>query len=360
MQLHTHISELEPIEREIMAGNIQSRRLPGTASSPDVVLSSVEVDATPQTFNRASLRAIIAGAIIALMVMVALYILGLSLGALTLNAMIDVNEDPAFDLGTGAVIWIAATNLIALFLGGWTAGRLAGIPNETDGTLHGLITWGLVTLISLWMFSTTTGRIISGAAGAINEGLVMLSDGIEAVSPQAADALENEDISRASILEEGRALLQQTGDPALQPDAVEEQAGEAGGIVQDAAGNIARNPLAAEREFESAVNRLLRLDAVEDADRTDLVNILVARGNMTEEEARQTVQRWETTYRDVAEDTEETVREAGDSLTEAIALAAGVTFMGLVVGAFAAGVGGYLGAPTTVSEMPAVKREDED
>ncbi len=58
------------------------------------------------------------------------------------------------------------TVLISLFAGGYVAGRLAGFPAKQEGMLHGLITFGLVTLLSLY-FLTALGAIIGGAGAAL-------------------------------------------------------------------------------------------------------------------------------------------------------------------------------------------------
>ena len=323
-----------------------NRTVPSRMPDP-VVVNAVDVDAGPRgfDFNRVSLRAIIAGTIVALITMIALTILGLSVGATTLDALLDMESDPAFEMATGAVVWLVATMLISLFLGGWVSGRLAGVPNGTDGALHGLVTFGLVSLLTLWMFTSSAARAVSGAANVVGEGITALTDGVETVAPAAADAVERQEFTLEQIRSEARSLAADTGEPSLQPDALEQQGEEAGEIAGETAEGVLTNPANAGQEIERGIERLFNLNAIEDTDRDSVVNLMVTRGGMTEQEARETLQRWEDTYNQATANAEQTIEDATESLAEAIALAAGVMFMALVVGAFAGGAGGFVGAP---------------
>ena len=68
-----------------------NRTVPSRMPDP-VVVNTVDVDTGRRgfDFNRVSLRAIIAGTIVALITMIALTILGLSVGATTLDALLDM------------------------------------------------------------------------------------------------------------------------------------------------------------------------------------------------------------------------------------------------------------------------------
>jgi len=336
-------------------GNIRAQR--------PVVVNSYDVDAETthvfplSNFNRISLRAIFAGVLVALIIMLAMDILGIAIGATTLDAMINFNDDPAFDPEDGVIVWMAATNLIALFVGGWVSARLSGVPDALDGILHGIVTWGVVTLITLWLFTTAAGRILNGAADAVGTGLDTINAGVETVVPAAVDAVDRQQYTLDDIRNEARSYASETGDPALQPNAIESDAEQAGDIVQSAAEDIAQNPSSAADRIETAIDRLLALDAPNEADRQDVVNVLVANTDMTEAEARDTIDTWENRYNDVQLNVEDTINTVSDDVTDAIALAAGVVFMGMLIGAIAAGAGGWLGSPT-LADLEAMYVED--
>src|SRR5436190_2177305 len=95
----------------------------------------------PAALRRISWGAVFAGLILAIMVSLVLSLLGIGIGAATIDPMSERN--PMRGLGIGALIWFAITSLAAYFVGGWVAGRLAGVGRRADATLHGLVTWGL-------------------------------------------------------------------------------------------------------------------------------------------------------------------------------------------------------------------------
>ncbi|HEV7282238.1 MAG TPA: hypothetical protein VGN57_18690 [Pirellulaceae bacterium] len=109
--------------------------------------------------RRVSLGAVIAGLVVALATQILLSVLGLAIGAWAFSPVTE--ENPFSGLGMGAGIWWVVTGILSLFLGGWVAGRLAGVPQRLDGALHGLVTWGLVTLFSFWMLTSTVGAVLT-------------------------------------------------------------------------------------------------------------------------------------------------------------------------------------------------------
>jgi hypothetical protein len=309
-----------------------------------VVVGVQETHTVSVVGRRVSWGAILAGVVVAIVIQLALNMLGLSIGANTINPVSERDPiGPAFD--NGAIIWIAGSLLLSLFAGGWVAGRLAGNPDETDGMLHGIVTWGIVTLLTIMFITSTVGGIIGGISNVISRGANLAGQAVTSLVPQAAEALDLQNVTLESVTQEVRTLLSQTDDPALQPEAIEGQAEEAGQIAQNTVDNIAQTPTLAQLQLQTAVRQFLSLDAIEETDRQDLVNVLVERTNLTEEEARQTIDRWEQAYMQVRADAEETLRQAGQTVADGIAVAAGILFGAMALGAFAAGAGGYVGAP---------------
>ncbi|MEJ7708346.1 MAG: hypothetical protein WKF84_00415 [Pyrinomonadaceae bacterium] len=110
--------------------------------------------------KRISWASVFAGVVIVLVTQLLLSLLGLGIGASTINPTTE--QDPTSGLGLGAGIWFIISSLIALFAGGWVAGRLAGIPRNTDSMLHGILTWGLSTLLLFYFLTSTVGSLIGG------------------------------------------------------------------------------------------------------------------------------------------------------------------------------------------------------
>src|SRR5215210_8010857 len=121
----------------------------------------------PNYTRRISWGAIIAGLIVALVTQIVLTMLGVAIGAASIDPMQE--QRPLEGLGTGAAIWWVVSSLISLFLGGCVAGRLAGVPRKGDGALHGVIMWGTATLITFLLVGTALGGLFGGAFGALKQ-----------------------------------------------------------------------------------------------------------------------------------------------------------------------------------------------
>jgi len=79
--------------------------------------------------NRISWAAVLAGVVVALVVQLLLNMLGIGLGAATLDPAAG-NSPAASSLSMGAAIWFAVAGILAALAGGYTAGRLAGAPKD--------------------------------------------------------------------------------------------------------------------------------------------------------------------------------------------------------------------------------------
>ena len=111
--------------------------------------------------KRVSWGAIFAGVAITLTIQIVLGLLGVALGASTFDPLQEQN--PGKGIGIGAAVWLVVSSLVAMFIGAWVAGRLTGGP-RSDGRFHGLITWSVATLLTVYLISTAAGHLLGGAA----------------------------------------------------------------------------------------------------------------------------------------------------------------------------------------------------
>ncbi len=172
----------------------------------------------PETVTgwRLSWGAIFAGLVVALVVQVIFALFGVAFGV----GVIGTETDPR-TVGIGAMVWMLLTAILALFAGGMTTGRLAGVLRRKDAALHGIVLGGLSTLLALWMVIGGLGTIVGGAFGVL-----------ERTAVTAAQPQPGEDIVTA-VERQARALEEQL---AVDPDTVVERAGQ---LVQDAAPHVA-------------------------------------------------------------------------------------------------------------------------
>lgn len=315
----------------------------------------VVADNTP--VRRVSWGAVLAGSLIALMVLVLINLLILGIVTPTINPATEAQ--PFSGIGTGTAVGLIISNVLALFAGGYIAGRLAGLTRASDGLLHGLLTWGVVTLVSFLVLSTAAGRLVSGVSSAVSQGLSLAGQGLSAVAPGAAQAvetaLEQQGVNLSTIQQEAQQLLAQTGDPQLQAGDVQQEAQQAGQDVQSAAADIAQNPQQAGQEINQLVSQLFAegQDLTDPANRQDLVNVLVERTGVTEAEANQTIDGWAETYQqaqDGLQQARQGAEEAAQTAADAIGTAAIWAFVGLLIGAVIAALGGLVGRPKTLGE----------
>jgi hypothetical protein len=95
--------------------------------------------------SRVSWGAIFAGAMVALALYLLFSVLGTAIG-LTVSSDVEADE-----LGTGAAIYAILVNLIALFVGGWVTSQCAVGENKLEAGVYGVILWGVVFAILLWL-----------------------------------------------------------------------------------------------------------------------------------------------------------------------------------------------------------------
>lgn len=313
--------------------------------------------ATPVAITkRISWGAVFAGAVLALVVQLALSLLGLGIGLGTIDPLTEQN--PVAGIGTGAAIWWVVSMLASLYLGATVASRLAGMPRPTDGMLHGLLTWSVVTLLTFYLLTTAVGRIIGGVTGVAGRALSGVGSGIAAVAPKAGEAIQDElkerGIDLNDVKREARLLLRQTGKSELSPENLERQAKTAGRQAKDEAGRSATNPQAADDNFDELIDRLgdQARGIGNAADRDAAVNVVMKRTGKSRAESEQIVDNWINTAKQaqakLAEakvKAEAAAREAGDKAAAALSKAALLAALGLGLGAAAAAFGGRRAAP---------------
>ncbi|MES2521737.1 MAG: hypothetical protein V4617_03480 [Gemmatimonadota bacterium] len=248
-------------------------------TSPDRTTTPAEIlvertDVASHTGFRLSWGAIIAGLVMATALQIVLTTLG---GAIGLAAF---DQNSGRGLGIGAAIWAIASILIALYLGGRTTGRLAGVLSKKDAFLHGALLWSLSTLLTVWMVSRGVGsltgaafRVVGATAGAVASGAG------SAVAAGVSRAANNAD--DVNLRGEIQRLLRQTGDPSLRPESLRADAGAAGQTATGTAGN---------EQAASEIWDLVR-ERADNLNREDVINVIVARTGQSRAEAERIADR---------------------------------------------------------------------
>ncbi len=273
--------------------------------------------------RRISWGAIIAGIVVVLVVQMLLMLLGLAIGAATVDPA-TADTPQAATLGTSGAVWWLAATAIAVFAGAWVAARLAAVPSRLDGGLHGLVTWAAATLLGIYLLSTTIGGLLGGAFGALGSAAQAVGQGGQSLASAAMQVLPDDIRGQAERLFD-RA-------PAA-ADQAQQQVQEA----QQAAGG---------GNLMESVQRVVRgvQDGASPQDRDAAVNVIAQQAGIPREQAEQRLTEFQGTYRQYAEQAEEQARQAAQAAAAAVAQVSFWSVIALMIGAVLAGLGGSLGS----------------
>jgi hypothetical protein len=284
--------------------------------------------------SRISWGAIIAGVVVATILQVAMNMLGLSIGAAALEPGDPGAVAPTF--GTVTVLWMAASILISLFVGGAVAGYMSGRIGRNEGMWHGLTVWAVTTILALWMLTSAAGSVLNGVTNALGQGLGLLGSAAAEIVPEVADTAVLQDSLLTSIRDEAGAM----NGPTTSTTSTDTTAtGENGAAVQQ--------PRAMNASMVLGVGEMLAAEEGSPEADTARQNVMTMMTDMgiSQEEATATIDRWERDYRAVAAQASERAEQAAEDIADAVATTAGLTFMVIALGGLAAGAGGFLGAP---------------
>lgn len=261
----------------------------------------------PSALRRISWGAIIAGVVAALSTLLLLNLLGIGIGASTIDPM--QGDQPGRGMAIGAGIWFIVSFLIALAVGGWASGRMLGVPNRKDGMLHGFLTWGLTSMVLIWTLTTAVGGLIGGATSMLGRTASSAGQGGQSASPVVS-----------GIVEEATGMT---------PKEIQAQAGD----------------LVTEPSFRSFVSGVLRDGQANPQDRANLAQVISQKRGVSAEQAEAQIAQWQQQLAQTREQVGQRAAQTGERAASAISRAALVSFAGLLLGAIAATLGGGAGAP---------------
>ncbi len=286
------------------------------ASYPTPQASTVEAvvpdDQRTHLRNRVSWGAIFAGVVAALVVQLLLNILGIGLGASSVDAA-NVGDNPsASGAGLTTAIWVVGSGIIASLVGGIAAGRLAGTPDGNIARWHGFLSWCVATLCIFYLLTTTAvGGLIGGAASAIG-------GTVGAAGRGAASA-----VSGIAQNTDGDALKSQVQRLVNPNDAQ---------TAQDSITSYIRATVSGDK-------------AAADAARDRAVDSLARTANVSPDEARTRLNNAEQQARAAADQVKQKAQAAAEATRKGVAGAGILGFIALALGAVASWFGGGIGAP---------------
>jgi len=184
---------------------------------------AIPVDSRLATLSRAAWGAILVGAVLAMAVVAALTVLGIAVGATSVD-MADRDTPGPASFTVGAGVWMLLSHLAGLFAGGYAAGRLLRRADQAEAGVHGLGVWAVAFLIS----ATFLGSVAIGTAnGAVSSAFQALGSATQGVVSAAGNAAS--ELDREALIERARSSLTAPADPAAMNR--EQRVADAGAII---------------------------------------------------------------------------------------------------------------------------------
>lgn len=297
-------------------------RARGDKDAPHMTAITPAEDVRTVLINNISWGAVFAGIATSLVTQLLLNMLGIGIGAATIDPTTGDNPSVAA-FSMGAAIWWTISGIIAAFLGGHAAGRLSGRPKESTAGWHGLTTWAVTTIIVFFLLTSTIGAILGGALGAVKGAVGGVG---RAAVETAAPAVSNTDV----FGDIERQIRERSG--GTDPQALRDAA------VSAMRAAVLGDPAQADAARERAAEALARAQ------------------NISIDEARGQVTQYEQQYRQAADQAKQKATQAAETAADATSKGALFGFVALLLGAIAAWFGGRMGAvePTMTADADVI------
>jgi hypothetical protein len=277
---------------------------------------------THHTHGRISWAAIFGGVILVVAVQLLLSLLGAGIGFGTVNTNLG-STPTASTLGISAGVWWVASSCVALGLGGYVAAWLAGVEIRFDGVLHGLITWGIATLLTFYLLTSAIGGIIGGGFSALGGIASAAGSGVKEAAKPIAQAAG---VSPEMLQQQAQAYLQPTNpDPATM------------------------SPQDAQKDIASNLATYVKGGAEAPAARERIVNIMATQMQISHDEAAKRFDDAEAKLKQTRDQAVQTAKDAADASAAAASKTSFAAFGNLLLGALFAAIGGALAVQRRVS-----------
>lgn len=248
---------------------------------------------------------IIAGVFAAIALQLLLNLLGIGVGASSINAA--QGDQPGQGMAIGAVIWFVLSWVLSLAIGAWVACQFAPHGDRRKGALQGFVVWCVASLVVVYLLSTAAGNMIGGTASVIGRTASLVGSGAKSSAPGVAGLVSH-------------------------------VTGITPGDITSQAGQIASDP-----QLQQIVSDAVRNGNFSDADRQSLASLLAQRGHMSTEQANQTIDKWQAEIQAGAQNAKQTAIKVEDKAATGVSATGFGSFVSLLLGLFAAVAGGILG-----------------
>ena len=300
----------------------------------DVPISDRTIPYPPRNRSSVSWGAIFAGLTAALALQVLLMMLGAGLGFAIYSPLTD--ENPVADLGTGAMVVQGLSAVVALWFGGWVAGRLTPVFARNTGYLHGFSVWCAATVSGVLIVALGAGWVLGDLSKIVGGGLSL------AGKPAAALAGGAGDLAKEALQKSGDTLAS-FSDEAL------------GARPNSPNAPTSAATIRGKRELGFALARYFTPVSESETDRSAtrgaLQKAIVDASGLNENEADRMIADWTASYERLRADLSAAkeaaaakARAVADEAADKLSVLSLCTFAAFLIGAISAGLGGRHGA----------------
>lgn len=265
-------------------------------------------------FRSLSWSGIIAGVLAAISVQLLLNLLGIGIGAGSINAA--QGDQPGQGMAVGVVVWFVLSWIVSLAIGAWTACQFNSYGDRRTGALQGFMVWAVASIVIVYLLSTAAGNLIGGTASVIGRTASLLGAGAESTAPSVSGL-----VSRAT--------------------------GITPGDISAEAGDIASDP-----KFQQVIGDAVQNGSFTQADRDALTSLLVERSHLTPAQASSDIDKWQLEIEGGAKSAKATVLKVEDKAASGVSATGFGSFFSLLLGLAAAVAGGIFGAAPRLRPSP--------
>lgn len=252
--------------------------------------------------GRVSWGSVFGGVMTVLAISILLSILSTSIGLFMLDPL---SDHPASGIGTTVGIGSAVALIVSMSIGGFIAGKLAGL----DGMIHGFLVWAttliVATIIGIMMavgaakltanvlgsVSSVVGNVLSGIGSAAGSGVSALSDQAKELF---GDINFDTDLKGEDIPKDIRTALAKSNIKELQPDYLQNQLSE----IKDDLGKAVKQAVASPQDADNIMSKFMdklqqRAGKItQNIDRNDLAKAIANNTNLSTAEANKAIDQY--------------------------------------------------------------------
>lgn len=279
--------------------------------------------ATTITAARFSWGGIVAGLFTAVAANILLAEAWLGVGLL----LVDSQSHPGTVVVSSAIAWTLSA-CVALFAGGWVAGRVSATFDRTIGVLHGVGVWATGAVVGLLFALSAAGAIVGGSAHLVGKGLEAAgSAAASGVSGAAQLVAPNIDGIRKELDEVMTKNVPEAGTPAKTDDNRMANRSRLGELLMG--------------HFSLETKPLQT-----DAERAELVSLIASETGVSQANAVKALEQWDRVWATSVNrwnEAKDQVKVAADQARKVTAQAACWSVIAMAFGLMAAAAGGACG-----------------